>query len=98
MKYVLRYVMASNGDLDQVRALFAQHRQHWESFRKEGTLLAIGPMADPRDGALAVFTSRPAAETFARSDPFVTSGVVGSWEVLEWQEAIWESPGGRAPG
>jgi uncharacterized protein YciI len=36
---------------------------------------------------MAVFTSREAAEEFARHDPFVVNGVVRSWEVREWDEA-----------
>jgi uncharacterized protein YciI len=88
MKYVLRYTMARDVDWARVGALFPEHRQNWESFRAEHTLLAIGPMEDPADGALAIFTTREAAEQFARSDPFVTGGVVGSWDVTGWQEAI----------
>ncbi len=47
-------------------------------------------MEDPDEGALAVFTSRAAAERFAESDPFVTNGVVESWDVRGWREAILE--------
>ena len=90
MKYVLRYAMASDVDFARVRALFPEHRQHGDVFRAERTLLAIGPMEDPAEGALAIFTSREAAEQFARSDPFVTGGVVGNWDVTGWQEAILE--------
>jgi uncharacterized protein len=90
MKYVLRYAMAREVDFAEVRALFPAHRRHWESFRVDRTLLAIGPMEDPADGALGIFTSREAAEQFARTDPFATSGVVGSWDVTGWHEAILE--------
>jgi uncharacterized protein len=37
---------------------------------------------------MSVFTSREAAEEFAKGDPFVVNGVVRSWEVREWNEAI----------
>ena len=88
MKYVLRYRMADDVDVARVRALFPEHRAHWEAFRVEGTLLAIGPMENPADGALGIFTSRDAAEQFAGTDPFVTEGVVGDWAVSGWQEAL----------
>jgi uncharacterized protein YciI len=90
MKYVLRYAMAVDVDWARVRDLFPEHRRHWESFRSDRTLLAIGPMENPSEGALAIFTSREAAEQFAASDPFVTGGVVGRWDVTGWQEAILE--------
>ncbi|NVI88693.1 YciI family protein [Actinomadura sp. BRA 177] len=49
----------------------------------------IGTFADPQaDGAMAVFTSREAAEDFVNSDPFVLNGVVSAWTIKEWNEAL----------
>ena len=48
----------------------------------------IGPMADPTQGALAVFSTREAAESFVAVDPFVTEGLVSRWEILEWNEVL----------
>ena len=99
MKYLLRYVMTPNVDLARLRELFPAHRQHWADFRTDGTLLAIGPLEDPTDGALAVFTTRAAAASFAEADPFVTGGVVASWDVSGWREALLEPlPEGSRPG
>jgi len=88
VKYLLRYVMAPQVDIARIRELFPAHRNHWSAFQSEGTLVAIGPMENPADGALAVFTAREAAERFAEADPFVTGGVVQTWEVTAWLEAI----------
>jgi uncharacterized protein YciI len=39
---------------------------------------------NPQDeGSMAVFTSREAAEEFAREDPFVLNGVVRAWQIRE---------------
>ena len=88
-KYVLFYESA-----DDVRAKaplhFAAHRARWEGYRANGTLLMIGPFASPQEGAMSVFTSKEAAEEFARGDPFVLSGIVRHWYVREWNEAIAE--------
>ena len=35
-----------------------------------------------------IFTTREAAEEFVRSDPFVLDGVVRSWTIREWNEAL----------
>jgi uncharacterized protein YciI len=52
-------------------------------------LLIIGPFANAQDdGAMAVFTSREAAEEFARGDPFVLHGVISKWTILDWNEAL----------
>jgi uncharacterized protein YciI len=52
----------------------------------------IGPFADPTAGALAIFTTRAAAEAFAEQDPFVRHGVVAHWRVHEWLEALVPEP------
>jgi len=49
----------------------------------------IGTFANAQeDGSMAIFTTREAAEAFARSDPFVLNGVVRGWSIREWNEAI----------
>ena len=67
---------------------FNEHRARWEKYLQDGTLLAIGPFADPRDGSMGVFRTREAAEAFAAGDPFVLNGVVKSWSIREWNEAL----------
>ena len=37
---------------------------------------------------MGIFTTREAAEEFARNDPFVLNGVVESWIVREWKEVV----------
>jgi uncharacterized protein YciI len=57
----------------------------WESHAR-GELVLGGALADPVDGALLLFTadSRAVPEDFAKSDPYVTSGIVRRWYVREW--------------
>jgi uncharacterized protein len=86
MKYVIYYGLAT--DMGKARELFAEHRATWNKRLKDGTLLMIGPFANPEEGAMAVFTTREAAQAFIDEDPFVTQGVVSSWKISEWREAI----------
>lgn len=89
MKYVLFY--ESSEDVTTKAPLhFAAHHEHWQRFLADGTLLMLGPFANPRDGAMSVFTTREAAQSFAEGDPFVLNGVVTSWRIVEWNEAISE--------
>ena len=86
MRYVLLYQSAE--DVAEKAPLhFAAHRARWSEFQDRGTLLLIGPFND-QSGAMAVFTTREAAEEFAHGDPFVVNGVVGSWQIREWNEAL----------
>lgn len=86
MKHVLLYGAAT--DLARARALFPEHRAAWKEFVDRGELLMIGPFTDPRQGAMGIFSTREAADRFVALDPFVREGVVESWELREWREAI----------
>ncbi len=88
MKFVLLYEAAPDFRA-KVPLHIEAHRALWRSFSADGRLLMIGPFADaPAGGAMGVFTSRGAAEEFVASDPFVTSGLVATWTVREWMEAL----------
>lgn len=97
MKYVLTYTSPVAFDPDRARAHFEAHRALWDKFREQGTLLAIGPFADPRDGAMSVFTTREAAEAFASADPFVRNGVVAAWRITAWNEVLLGEGAGPKP-
>ncbi|HVW43674.1 MAG TPA: YciI family protein [Amycolatopsis sp.] len=88
MKYVMFYESAP-GAPESGRHLVPAHQERIKEYAARGDLLLIGPLEDPgTNGALAVFGTREAAEEFAKGDPFVTGGVVRSWRVLEWHEAL----------
>ena len=86
MKYVLYYESG-----EHVKTLaplhFPAHRARWQEFAERGCLLAIGPFTDGA-AAMGIFTTREDAEAFAGGDPFVQHGVVRSWSIREWNEAL----------
>jgi uncharacterized protein len=86
VKYVVTYESG-----DEVRALapihFPAHKARWHEFRDRGELLMIGTFSD-LSGAMGIFTSLEAAEEFVKGDPFVLQGVVRSYRIREWNEAI----------
>jgi len=86
VRYVLLYE-SSDEVAEKAPLHFAAHRARWAEFNERGTLLLIGPFSD-QSGALGVFTTREAAEEFAAGDPFVLQGVVKSWQIWEWREAL----------
>lgn len=87
MKYVLFYESADDV-LQKAPVHGAAHRAWWNRFLADGSLLMIGPFANPKDGAMGVFKTRESAEAFAAGDPFVLNGVVKSWRIAQWMEAI----------
>jgi uncharacterized protein len=90
MKYVLFYE-STDDVMSKAPTYFPAHKERLDEFHTSGTLLMVGTFENPQDdGSMAVFTTREAAEAFARGDPFVLNGVVKSWRVLGWNEALTE--------
>jgi uncharacterized protein YciI len=61
----------------------------WEA-EQRGEMVMAGALADPADAAVLLFNgdSPEAAERFARTDPYVTEGLVKSWRVRPWTTVI----------
>lgn len=88
MKAVVFYEAAA-GLWDKAPLHMVAHRARWQEFADRGELLMIGPFDNAQeDGAMAVFTTREAAEEFVRGDPFVLQGVIRNWTIREWNEAL----------
>jgi uncharacterized protein len=88
VKYVLLYHSAD--DVASKAPLHYQAHVGWYTpFHERGELLMIGTFGDPQtEGAMAIFSSRDAAERFVADDPFVRNGVVARWEIRDWNEAV----------
>jgi uncharacterized protein YciI len=65
-----------------------------------GELVLGGAFANPIDGSLLLFrgASSEAAEGFAKSDPYVTNGVVKRWHVREWTTVVGPDAEVELPG
>jgi len=88
VKYVLFYESADDVAA-KAPAPFAAHQARLDDFHGRGTLLMVGTFADAQqDGSMAIFSTREAAEEFVGDDPFVRSGVVRGWRILEWNEIL----------
>jgi uncharacterized protein YciI/uncharacterized protein YndB with AHSA1/START domain len=74
--------------LEKAPLHFAAHKARLDVFRARGDLLAVGTWADPREGSMAVFATREAAEEFVREDPFVLEGVVSKATIRDWNESL----------
>ncbi len=88
MKYLLFYKL-NDGMSVQLQTYLKPHRERINEFHRMGTLLMSGAMENAEvNGAVAVFTTREAAEKFASGDPFVLHGVVSGWRLLGWHEVL----------
>jgi len=88
VKYVLFYESADDV-LAKAPAHLPAHRARLDDFHARGLVLMYGTFANPQEeGSMAVFTTREAAEEFAKEDPFVVNGVVREWYIREWNEVL----------
>jgi uncharacterized protein len=87
MKIVVFYELAEDG-FARIPANYDGHVARLNEFHARGVLLMAGPLGNPPEGALSVFTERAAAEEFVAGDPFVVNGVVGKWRLVEWNESL----------
>jgi uncharacterized protein len=89
MHYLLFYEVAD--DYASRRAEFrdAHLKKAWEASER-GELMLGGALADPVDGAVLLFKgdSPEVAASFARTDPYVTGGVVKRWHVRGWTTVV----------
>jgi uncharacterized protein YciI len=80
---------ASPDVLELAPVHFPAHQARLDAFAAAGTLVGVGTFGDPvAQGSMAIFTTRAAAEDFVAEDPFVLNGVVASYEVRDWQDAL----------
>jgi uncharacterized protein YciI len=72
--------------LERRGALRKAHFEHASASMARGEFQMGGAFADPVDGALLTFRAddRAVVEDFARTDPYVTGGLVTAWRVREW--------------
>ena len=89
MHYILFYDVV--GDYVSRRPQFREaHLRLARQAYERGELVLAGALADPVDGAVLVFRgpTPQAAEAFARSDPYVTNGLVTRWRVRGWTTVL----------
>ena len=87
MKHVLFYELAEDA-MPLAQEHFPAHRKRIEEFHERGLMVLVGTFSDPPVGAMAVFTTREAAEEFMAADPFLQNGVVGAHRIREWDEIL----------
>jgi uncharacterized protein YciI len=92
--YAVCFSDMAEGAMARVREVYPRHRAYLDAFAAAGEILLIGPFPDPaQDGAMAVFTSRDAAERFRDGDPFVLEGLVSRTRILDWNPIDYRSAG-----
>ena len=77
---------SSGASREAIMAVYPRHKVVVDKFVARGVVLGIGPFAD--GGNMAIFTTRAEAEAFAKEDPFILEGVVKSFVIKDWGDAL----------
>jgi uncharacterized protein YciI len=74
-------------DYLEKRALYRSvHLEKAWASAARGELMMGGALSDPAGGALLLFKTddKSIVEEFAKTDPYVTNGLITSWHIREW--------------
>jgi len=86
---MVKYVVigeSSGASMDAIMKVFPRHKDLVDVFIAKGEVIGIGPFSDR--GNMAIFRSKEAAEAFIKQDPFMLEGLVKSYVVREWKDAL----------
>jgi anti-anti-sigma factor len=92
MRHFLLFYDVAEEYLERRDSFRGAHLEKAWAAHERGDLVLGGALADPVDGAVLLFQgeSPAAAEAFARTDPYVTNGLVRRWRVREWSTVVGE--------
>ncbi len=90
MKHYLLIYNFVGDYLERRAALRAAHLEKAWAAEEAGALVLAGALTDPVDTGVLLFRGETPefAESFARTDPYVTNGLVVSWKVREWTTVV----------
>lgn len=89
MYFVLSYDVVDR--FIERRAVYRdEHLRLVRELHARGLLIMGGALGEPPDGAMLIFkgNSPEVAENFARTDPYVTNGLVTKWQVRPWNVVV----------
>lgn len=85
----MKYVVLGEGagaPMDAIMKVYPRHKQFTETLIAQGVVIGIGPFTG--GGSLGVFRTKEAAEKFVAEDPFKLEGLVKSYVIKEWNDAL----------
>jgi uncharacterized protein YciI len=76
----------SGATMETIMSVYPRHKAIVDKYIALGEVIGIGPFADR--GNMAIFRTRAAAEQFATEDPFILEGLVKSFVIRDWNDAM----------
>jgi uncharacterized protein YciI len=77
---------SAGASMEQIMQVYPRHKAVTDKYVARGVVIGIGPLSG--GGNLAIFKNRADAEQFTREDPFILEGLVKSFTIEEWRDAL----------
>ena len=77
---------SSGASSETIMTVYPRHKTIVDKYVARGVILGIGPFTD--GGNMAIFKTREAAEAFSMEDPFILEGLVKSFVIKDWNDAM----------
>lgn len=92
MKHFLLFYDVSDDYMERRGEFRDAHLGKAWAAHSRGELVLGGALNDPTDTAILMFRGETseAAETFAKTDPYVLNGLVKQWRVRQWTTVVGE--------
>jgi uncharacterized protein len=76
----------SGASMEKIMEVYPRHKAVVDKYVKRGDVIGIGPFDG--GGNMAIFKKREAAEEFVKEDPFILEGLVKSFVIRDWKDAM----------
>ncbi|HYX98458.1 MAG TPA: YciI family protein [Mycobacterium sp.] len=76
----------SGASMESIMSVYPRHKKVVDKFIAPGVVIGIGPFSDR--GNMAIFKTRAAADEFTKEDPFILEGLVTSFTIRDWDDAL----------
>ena len=76
----------SGATMETIMSVYPRHKAIVDKYIAKGEVIGIGTFADK--GNMAIFRTRAAAEQFVSEDPFILEGLVKSFVIRDWNDAM----------
>ena len=77
---------SSGATMDTIMSVYPRHKIIIDKYINRGEIIGVGPFAN--GGNMAIFKTREAAEEFVKEDPFIIEGLVKSFVIRDWNDAM----------
>ena len=72
--------------METIMNVYPRHKVIVDKYIAKNEVIGIGPFNNL--GNMAIFKTREAAEKFVTQDPFIVEGIVKSFVILDWDDAL----------